>query len=166
MCFKFESLIASLLPSASKLTHTTWQPLSLTSRMEYLFWWMHLNSSPIRIFLNASKMGFLMPYFVVWIRKLHNRPSMTMSLRQSQGGTTCKPQISWVPFLFPHHMESTQLYESQSFSIMLQMMNLTRKAIPHCIFNVTYLGNSTISLLGICSTRCRPWCVLPDLIHM
>jgi hypothetical protein len=27
----------------------------------------------------------------------------------------------------------------------LQMMNLTRKAIPHCIFNVTYLGNSIMS---------------------
>jgi hypothetical protein len=48
------------------------------------------------------------------------------------------------------------MFESQSFSIMLQMMNLTRKAIPHRIFNMTYPGNSTISQLGIFSTRCRP----------
>ena len=89
--------------SPSKLTHTPWRPLSLTSRKEYLFWWTHSNSSPIRILLNAPKMGFLIPYFVVWIRKLHNRPSMTMSLSQSQGGTTCKPHISWVPFLFLSH---------------------------------------------------------------
>jgi hypothetical protein len=27
------------------------------------------------------------------------------------------------------------------------MMNLTRKAIPHCIFNVTYPGNSSISTI-------------------
>ena len=65
--------------------------------------------------------------------------------KSEPGRNYSKPQISWVPFLFPHHMESTQLYESQSFSIMLQMMNLTRKAIPHCIFNVTYLGNSIMS---------------------
>jgi len=65
-------------------------------------------------------------------------------------------KISWVPFLFLRHLESTQMFESQSFSIMLQMMNLTIKAIPHCIFNMTYPGNSTIPQLGICSTRCRP----------
>ena len=33
-------------------------------------------------------------------------------------------------------MESTQLYELESFVIMLQMMNLTIMTIPHCIFNV------------------------------
>jgi hypothetical protein len=42
--------------------------------------------------------------WVSWFLSLHNRPSMTMSLSQSQGGTTCKPQINWVPFLFPHHI--------------------------------------------------------------
>jgi hypothetical protein len=76
--------------------------------------------------------------------------------KSEPGRNYMKPQINWVTFLFPHHLESMQLYESQSFSIMLPMMNLTRKAIPHSIFNVTYPGNSTISLLGICSTRCRP----------
>jgi hypothetical protein len=76
--------------------------------------------------------------------------------KSEPGRNYMKPQINWVTFLFPHHMESMQLYELQSFSIMLPMMNLTRKAIPHSIFNVTYPGNSTISLLGICSTRCRP----------
>jgi hypothetical protein len=64
---------------------------------------------------------------------------MPMSLCQSQGGAgaTCTSQITWVLFLFPRHMESTQLYELESFVIMLQMMNLTIMTIPHCIFNVT-----------------------------
>jgi hypothetical protein len=31
-----------------------------------------------------------------------------------------------------------------NYVIMLQMMNLTRMAIPHCIFNVTQLGTSTM----------------------
>jgi hypothetical protein len=34
----------------------------------------------------------------------------SMSLRQSQEGATCRPQMAWVPFLFLHHMESTQMY--------------------------------------------------------
>jgi hypothetical protein len=92
----------------------------------------------------CAKDGFPGSFLLCMNPQAAHRPSMTMSLSQSQGGTTCKPQISWVRFLFPHHMESTQLYESQSFSIMLQMMNLTRKAIPHCIFSVTYPGNSTM----------------------
>jgi hypothetical protein len=44
--------------------------------------------------VECVKDGFPDAYFVVWIRKLHNRPSMTMSLSQSQVGTTCKPQIN------------------------------------------------------------------------
>ena len=54
--FKFERVFTP--PQRRQTHHTTWRPLSLTSRMEYLFWWMHLNSSPIRIFLNAPKMGY------------------------------------------------------------------------------------------------------------
>ena len=81
-------------------------------------------------------MDFLHPFFVVRIRKLQNHPSMLMSLCQSQEGATCMPQITWVPFLFPRHMESTQLYESESFVTMLQMMNLIKMVIPHYIFNV------------------------------
>ena len=37
------------------------------------------------------------------------------------------------------------MYESESFVIMLQMMNLMIMVIPHCVFNVTQMGNSTIS---------------------
>ena len=51
----------------------------------------------------------------------------------------------WVPFLYLHHMESTQLYKSEPYVIMPQMMNLTRMAIPHCIFNVTQWATSTMS---------------------
>jgi len=90
-------------------------------------------------------MDFLHPFFVVRIHKLHNRPSMPMSLSQSQGGATCRPQMALVPFLYLHHMESTQLNDSESYVIMLQMMNLTRMAIPHCIFNVMQLVTSTMS---------------------
>jgi hypothetical protein len=89
-------------------------------------------------------MDFLHPFFVVRIHTLPNRPSMPMSLRQSQGGATFTPQMAWVPFLFLRHMESKQLYESESYVIMLQMMNLTRMAIPHCIFNVMQLVTSTM----------------------
>ena len=87
-------------------------------------------------FKTASKMDFLHPFFVVRIHKLQNRPSMPMSPRQSQEENTCRPQMAWVPFLFLCHMESTQLYESELYVFMLQMMNLTRMAIPHSIFNV------------------------------
>jgi hypothetical protein len=68
-------------------------------------------------------MDFLHPFFVVSIHKLQNRQSMPMYLCQSQGGATCMPQMAWVPFLFLRHMESTQMYESESFEIMLQIMN-------------------------------------------
>jgi len=116
----------------------------ITSQKGYPFWPTHINSSPISLFRTASMMDFLHPFFVVRIHKLQNRPSMPMSPRQSQGGATCRPQMAWVLFLFLHHMESTQLYESESYVIMLQTMNLTRMAIPHCIFNVTQLGTSTM----------------------
>ncbi len=116
----------------------------ITSQKGYPFWPTHINSLPISLFRTASMMDFLHPFFVVRIHKLQNHPSMPMSPRLSQGGATCRPHMAWVPFLFLHHMESTQLYESESFVIMLQMMNLTRMAIPHCIFNVTQLGTSTM----------------------
>jgi hypothetical protein len=40
-----------------------------------------------------------------------------------------------------NYMQATDKLGPVSFPL----MNLTRKAIPHCIFNVTYPGNSTIS---------------------
>ncbi len=96
----------------------------ITSQKGFPFWPTHINSSPISLFRTASKMDFLNPIFVVRIHKLQNHPSMPMSIRQrSQGGATCKPQMVWVLFLFLRHMESTQLYKSESFVIMLQTMN-------------------------------------------
>jgi len=41
-----------------------------------------------RLLWNASMMDFLHPFFAVSIHKLQNRPSMPMSLRQSQRGAT------------------------------------------------------------------------------
>ena len=128
----------------------------ITSQKGYPFWPTHINSLPISLFRTASMLDFLHPFFVVRIHKLQFRPSMPMSPRQSQGGATCTPQMAWVPFLLLHHMESTQLYELESFVIMLQTMNLTRMAILHCIFNVTQPGTSTMPQSGICSQRCRP----------
>jgi hypothetical protein len=148
------SLLLLLEHMGHRMIVSNWK---ITSRKGYPSWPTHsIYSSAISLFRTASKMDFLHPFFVVRIQKLKNRPSMPMSLRQSQGGATCRPQMTWVPFLFLLHMESTHLNESESFVIMLQTMNLTRMAILYYIFNLTQLGTSTMPQLGFCSQRCRP----------
>jgi hypothetical protein len=114
---------------------------NLTEGVSFLTNAIQFANKPFR---TASKMDFLYPFFIVGIHKLQNRPSMPVSLCQSRGGANCMPQITWVPFLFLRHMESMQLYKSESYVFMLQMMNLTKMVIPHCIFNMTQPGTSTM----------------------
>ena len=86
-------------------------------------------------------MDILHPFFGVCIHKLQNCQSMPMS---EPGRSYLQATDGLGPIFFLCHMKSTQLFESKSSVIMLQMMNLMRMAISHCIFDVTQLGTSTM----------------------